>query len=97
MPQADASGAILHSLKGKPAALVDRLPGGHQLAPDADHCAQVGAMLARILGQMKMDASETERTLNSLPYGHLDFSDVIANIFLRIQYESCGLCGCSIA
>lgn len=48
MPQADASGAILHRLKGKPAALVDRLPGGHQLAPDADHCAQVGAMLARM-------------------------------------------------
>jgi homoserine kinase type II len=48
MPQSDASGAILHRLKGKPAALVDRLPGGHQLAPDADHCAQVGAMLARM-------------------------------------------------
>jgi homoserine kinase type II len=48
MPQADAAGAILHRLNGKPAALVDRLPGGHQLAPDADHCAQVGAMLARM-------------------------------------------------
>jgi homoserine kinase type II len=48
MPQSDATGSILHSLKGKPAALVDRLPGGHQLAPDADHCAQVGAMLARM-------------------------------------------------
>jgi homoserine kinase type II len=48
MPQADAAGSILHSLKGKPATLVDRLPGGHQLAPDADHCAQVGAMLARM-------------------------------------------------
>jgi homoserine kinase type II len=48
MPQADASGVILHTLNGKPAALVDRLPGGHQLAPDADHCAQVGAMLARM-------------------------------------------------
>jgi len=48
MPQADASGAILHTLKGKPAALVDRLPGGHQLAPDVHHCTQVGAMLARM-------------------------------------------------
>jgi hypothetical protein len=48
MPQADAGGAILHTLKGKPAALVDRLPGGHQLAPDAGHCTQVGAMLARM-------------------------------------------------
>jgi homoserine kinase type II len=48
MPQADEHGAILHTLKSKPAALVDRLPGGHQLAPDVGHCAQVGAMLARM-------------------------------------------------
>ena len=49
-PRADASGAILHTLKGKPAALVNKLSGGHQLAPDAHHCAQVGAMLARMHG-----------------------------------------------
>jgi homoserine kinase type II len=47
-PQADEQGRILHQLCGKPAALVDRLPGWHQLAPDAHHCAQVGAMLARM-------------------------------------------------
>ncbi len=47
-PQADASGEILHSLKGKPAALVDKLQGGHQLAPGPRHCEQVGAMLARM-------------------------------------------------
>ncbi len=47
-PQADASGALLHRLKDKPAALVNKLGGGHQLAPDAEHCAQVGHMLARM-------------------------------------------------
>ena len=47
-PQPDRSGAILHRLKGKPAALVNKLVGGHQLAPDVDHCMQVGAMLARM-------------------------------------------------
>ena len=47
-PKADASGAILHTLQGKPAAVVDRLPGGHHLAPDAAHCASLGAMLARL-------------------------------------------------
>jgi homoserine kinase type II len=47
-PQPDRSGALLHTLKGKPAALVNKLSGGHQLAPDADHCAQVGAMMARM-------------------------------------------------
>ncbi len=47
-PQADAQGRILHELLGKPAALVNRLPGGHHLAPDARHTATVGRMLARM-------------------------------------------------
>lgn len=47
-PRADAGGEILHTLRGKPAALVDRLPGAHQLAPDGHHCAQVGEVLARM-------------------------------------------------
>jgi homoserine kinase type II len=47
-PHADADGEILHRLKGKPAAVVDRLPGEHHLAPDAAHCASVGAILARL-------------------------------------------------
>ena len=36
-PQADAAGRILHVLKGKPAAVVNRLPGHHHLAPDNAH------------------------------------------------------------
>jgi len=47
-PRADAAGEILFELNGKPAALVDKLTGGHQLAPDVHHCEQVGAMLARM-------------------------------------------------
>jgi homoserine kinase type II len=47
-PHADAAGAILHHVAGKPAAVVDRLPGAHQLAPDLHHCAQLGAALARM-------------------------------------------------
>ena len=47
-PKADAHGAILHSLCGKPAAMVDRLRGQHRLAPGPAHCASVGAMLARM-------------------------------------------------
>ena len=47
-PAADAKGEILHKLKGKPAAVVNRLAGRSELAPGADHCAQVGAMLARM-------------------------------------------------
>ena len=47
-PQADASGAILHTVRGKPAAVVNRLRGHHELAPGPEHCAQLGAMLARM-------------------------------------------------
>lgn len=47
-PQADAAGEILFELNGKPAALVNKLRGGHQLAPDLFHCEQVGAALARM-------------------------------------------------
>ena len=48
MPQADAAGEILHAMHGKPAAIVERLRGGHVLAPSATHCQQVGAMLAHM-------------------------------------------------
>src|SRR5205823_6815750 len=37
-PHADAQGTILHTLKDKPAAVVDRLRGRHHLAPDTAHC-----------------------------------------------------------
>ena len=47
-PKADAHGRLLHSVCGKPAAMVDRLRGRHRLAPGAAHCASVGAMLARV-------------------------------------------------
>ena len=47
-PRADASGQILHQVSGKPAALVSRLQGRHQLAPDLHHCAQLGRVLAQM-------------------------------------------------
>jgi len=47
-PQPDAQGGLVHTLAGKPAAVVTRLPGSHRLAPDAPHCRQVGEMLARM-------------------------------------------------
>ena len=47
-PQPDAQGGILHTLKGKPAAVVTKLKGRNQLAPQAADTAQVGAMLARM-------------------------------------------------
>ena len=47
-PAQDKHGEILHTLKGKPAAVVNRLRGSSQLKPQAAHCAAVGEMLARM-------------------------------------------------
>ena len=47
-PLADNQGEILHSLHGKPAAIVSRLHGDWIPAPKPAHCTQVGAMLARM-------------------------------------------------
>jgi homoserine kinase type II len=66
-PKADASGEILHTVCGKPAALVDKLSGGHQLAPSDVHCHQVGAMLAHmhLAGQ---DYPRFQPNLRGLPW-----------------------------
>ena len=47
-PAADRDGEVLHSVAGKPAALVHKLAGRSQLAPQPVHCAAVGDMLARM-------------------------------------------------
>ena len=47
-PAPDKSGNILHSLNGKPAAVVNKLRGKSELAPGLAHCSRVGAMLARM-------------------------------------------------
>ncbi|MDO8767749.1 MAG: homoserine kinase [Burkholderiaceae bacterium] len=47
-PALDATGAILHSLQGKPACVVNKLRGKSELAPTPAQCAQVGEMLARM-------------------------------------------------
>ena len=47
-PVADNDNQFLGALKGKPAALVSRLPGSAVMAPDASHCQQVGTTLANM-------------------------------------------------
>lgn len=47
-PHPGSDGALWFWLAGKPAALVNKLPGAHQLAPDLHHCAQMGALMARM-------------------------------------------------
>ena len=47
-PIADLSDQYLGQLNGKPAALVTRLPGRSIERPDARHCEELGALLARM-------------------------------------------------
>jgi homoserine kinase type II len=47
-PIANRNGNILHSLHGKPCAIVTRLEGRSPLEPGPVHCAAVGAMLAKM-------------------------------------------------
>jgi homoserine kinase type II len=47
-PATDAAGDVVHRLKNKPAAVVNRLRGHSELAPTPAHCSKVGAMLARM-------------------------------------------------
>lgn len=47
-PVANAKGVLVFDLRGKPAAVVDKLRGKSELVPTPLHCAQVGAMLARM-------------------------------------------------
>jgi homoserine kinase type II len=45
-PRADTTGELVHTLRGKPAALCTRLPGRHVDAPGPTHCQALGHTLA---------------------------------------------------
>ena len=66
-PAADDSGAILHRVCDKPAAVVNRLRGQSVLAPQASHCAAVGAMLAR-MHLAGRDYAREQPNLRGLPW-----------------------------
>ena len=66
-PQADRNGDILLTVQDKPACVVNCLRGSSELAPSAQHCATVGAMLARmhVAGR---DFSRQQPNLRALPW-----------------------------
>ena len=66
-PIENKQGQILFSLKGKPAAIVTKLPGLSRLEPEAAHCALVGEMLAKMHLAGK-DFSKTQENLRSLAW-----------------------------
>jgi homoserine kinase type II len=66
-PAANHDGDILHTVCGKPAAVVNRLRGKSELQPDAAHCAAVGDMLAR-MHLAGRDYDRRQPNLRSLPW-----------------------------
>ena len=47
-PHENANGELVLNVKGKPASVVDKLRGASELKPGPVHCAQMGAMLAKM-------------------------------------------------
>ena len=64
---ADAPCALLHTVAGKPAAVVHRLSGRSELAPVAAHCRELGALLAR-MHLAARDFPRTQPNLRGLPW-----------------------------
>ncbi len=66
-PAANKDGDILHTVCGKPAAVVNKLAGHSQLQPQAVHCAAVGDMLAR-MHLAGADYNRSQPNLRGLPW-----------------------------
>lgn len=78
-PQPDSAGQLLFEVAGRPAALVDRLPGEHHLAPDAADCASVGTMLAG-LHLAAADYSRVQPNLRGLDWWTATVPDVLPHL-----------------
>jgi homoserine kinase type II len=66
-PLENKQGQILFTLKGKPAAIVSKLPGLSRLAPEAKHCALVGENLAK-MHLASSDFKHVQENLRSLSW-----------------------------
>ena len=78
-PAASASGEILHRLKGKPAAVVNKLRGHSELQPGTSHCAAVGDMLAR-MHLAGLDYPQAQDNLRGLPWWNQTVPSVLPHI-----------------
>ncbi len=78
-PIENSQGQILFTLKGKPAAIVTKLPGLSRLQPEANHCALVGEMLAKMHLAGK-DFLKTQENLRSLDWWQKTIPSVLAHL-----------------
>ena len=78
-PLENQQGQILFTLKGKPAAIVSKLPGISKLAPEAQHCALVGEYLAK-MHLASSDFKHTQENLRSLSWWQKTVPQVLPNL-----------------
>ena len=78
-PIENKQGEILFTLKGKPAAIVSKLPGLSRLQPQANHCALVGEMLAKMHLAGK-DFAKTQENLRSLAWWQKTIPQVLPHL-----------------
>jgi len=78
-PIENHKGEILFSLKGKPAAIVSKLPGLSRLQPEANHCALVGEMLGKMHLAGK-DFSKSQENLRSLGWWQKTIPSVLPHL-----------------
>lgn len=78
-PIENKKGEILFTLKGKPAAIVTKLPGLSRLQPEANHCALVGEMLAKMHLAGK-DFAKYQENLRSLDWWQKTIPSVLPHL-----------------
>ncbi len=78
-PIENKQGQILFTLKGKPAAIVSKLPGLSRLQPEANHCSLVGEMLAKMHLAGK-DFSKSQENLRSLAWWQKTIPQVLSHL-----------------
>ena len=78
-PLENKQGQILFTLKGKPAAIVSKLPGLSRLAPEAKHCALVGEYLAK-MHLASSDFKHTQENLRSLAWWQKTVPQVLSRL-----------------
>ena len=91
-PAADSKGNILHKLKGKPAAVVNKLTGKSQLSPQPVHCAAVGDMLAR-MHLAGRDYDRSQPNLRGLPW----WNDTVPVVLPHLTPEQAALITAELA
>ena len=78
-PLKNKQGQILFNLKGKPAAIVSKLPGLSRLTPEAKHCALVGENLAK-MHLASADFQQHQENLRSLSWWQKTVPQVLPHL-----------------